>query len=69
VRVALDDVSFISGETAWQDIYEFHIDKKKTPPYLKDAKWLSKPLNNVPGLVAASEAEPVPREEEPFSSI
>lgn len=41
VRVAPNEVSFISGETAWPDIYGFRTGKyKKTGHYLKDRKWL-----------------------------
>jgi hypothetical protein len=41
VRVAPNEVSFISGETAWQDIYGFRTGKHKhTGPYLKDRSWL-----------------------------
>ena len=41
VRVAPNEVSFISGETAWPDIYGFRVGKyKDTGPYLKDRTWL-----------------------------
>jgi hypothetical protein len=40
VRLTPNEVSFISGETAWQDIYGFHTGKnKKSGPYLKDMTW------------------------------
>jgi hypothetical protein len=40
VRLAPDEVSFISGETAWQDIYGFRTGKhKNTGAYLKDRSW------------------------------
>lgn len=41
VRLAPTEVSFISGETAWQDIYGFQTGKNKSiGHYLKDKKWL-----------------------------
>lgn len=41
VRVAPNQVSFISGETAWPDIYGFRTGKyKNTGHYLKDRNWL-----------------------------
>jgi hypothetical protein len=40
VRLAPNEVSFISGETAWPDIYGFRTGKyKNTGPYLKDWTW------------------------------
>ncbi|KAF1833178.1 cytochrome P450 monooxygenase-like protein [Decorospora gaudefroyi] len=56
VRVAPDEVSFISGETAWPDIYGFRTGKyKNTGPYLKDKSWYLKPLNGVRSIVSADE--------------
>ena len=41
VRVAPNEVSFISGETAWPDAYGFRTGKYKgTGPYVKDQSWL-----------------------------
>lgn len=41
VRVAPQEVSFISAETAWSDIYGFRTGKYKgTGAYLKDCAWL-----------------------------
>lgn len=41
VRLAPNEVSFISGETAWPDIYGFRTGKyKNTGAYLKDRSWL-----------------------------
>ncbi|KAJ3538081.1 hypothetical protein NM208_g6066 [Fusarium decemcellulare] len=37
--VAPDEVSFISGETAWQEIYGFRTAKAKSPHFLKDPVW------------------------------
>jgi len=40
VRLAPTEVSFISGETAWQDIYGFRVGKNKSAGhYLKDMTW------------------------------
>ena len=40
VRVTPSEVSFISGETAWQSIYGFRVGKSKnTGYYLKDRSW------------------------------
>ncbi|KAL1644258.1 hypothetical protein SLS61_008860 [Didymella pomorum] len=42
VRVAPTELSFISGETAWPDIYGFRTGKhKNTGAYLKDPTWLN----------------------------
>jgi cytochrome P450 len=58
VRLAPNDVSFISGETAWPDIYGFRTGKhKNTGAYLKDRTWFIKPLNNVWNLLATDEAD------------
>jgi hypothetical protein len=41
VRLAPNEVSFISGETAWPDIYGFRTGKhKNTGAYVKDRSWL-----------------------------
>jgi hypothetical protein len=40
VRLEPNEVSFISGETAWQDIYGLKTGKDKTHVYSKDMKWL-----------------------------
>jgi hypothetical protein len=40
VRVAPTEVSFISGDTAWPDIYGFRTGKyKNTGAFLKDRAW------------------------------
>lgn len=57
VRVAPSEISFISGETAWQDIYGFHTGKNRKGPYLKDQTWLAKPVNNVYPIINAGEAD------------
>lgn len=56
VRISPGEVSFISGETAWQDIYGFRIKQHKTPPYLKDRTWLPPPINGTYSLIGADEA-------------
>ncbi|OCK84504.1 isotrichodermin C-15 hydroxylase [Lepidopterella palustris CBS 459.81] len=56
VRLSPTELSFISGETAWQDIYGFHVGKNKTPPYLKDRSWFSVPHNGAYSIIAADEA-------------
>src|SRR4051812_9812525 len=55
VRVNPSEVSFISGETAWQDIYGFRTGKHKTGAYLKDRSWFSKPINGTYSIVASDE--------------
>ncbi|KAF2021455.1 cytochrome P450 monooxygenase-like protein [Aaosphaeria arxii CBS 175.79] len=56
VRVTPTEVSFISGETAWQDIYGFRIGKHaKTGAYSKDLQWFPKPHNGSYSLVGADE--------------
>lgn len=57
VRIAPDEVSFISGETAWQDIYGFRSGKhaKNVGPYLKDRKWFAPGHNGVYSLIAADD--------------
>ncbi|KAH8719485.1 cytochrome P450 monooxygenase-like protein [Phaeosphaeriaceae sp. PMI808] len=58
VRLAPNELSFISGETAWQDIYGFRTGKHRdTGAYLKDRSWYSKPLNGVYSLLASNEAD------------
>ena len=54
VRYAPNDVSFISGETAWQDIYGFRTGKNKTNPYQKDRAWYITPVNGVYGIITAT---------------
>ncbi|KAF2195342.1 cytochrome P450 monooxygenase-like protein [Zopfia rhizophila CBS 207.26] len=56
VRVTPTDVSFISGETAWQDIYGFRTGKSKTGAYLKDRTWFAQPVNGTYSVIAADEA-------------
>jgi cytochrome P450 len=58
VRVGPSEVSFISADTAWPDIYGFRTGKHKdTGPYLKDRGWFPKPVNGVYSLIVANEAD------------
>jgi cytochrome P450 len=58
VRLAPNDVSFISGETAWPEIYGFRVGKyKNTGAYVKDRAWFPKPINGVYTILAANEAD------------
>lgn len=58
VRVAPGEVSFISGETAWPEIYGFRTGKyKDTGAYLKDRAWFPKPINGVYSLIVNDEAD------------
>ena len=50
------EISFISGETAWQDIYGFRTGKNKTAPYEKDRTWFAVPGNGVYPIIAADDA-------------
>ncbi|KAF2808085.1 isotrichodermin C-15 hydroxylase [Mytilinidion resinicola] len=55
VRLSPTEVSFISGETAWQDVYGFRTGKNKTPPYLKDSAFYAAYPNGYPSIVGAGE--------------
>lgn len=56
VRVAPNEISFISAETAWPDIYGFRTGKyKNTGPYLKDHTWFPKQPNQVASIITAGE--------------
>jgi cytochrome P450 len=55
VRVTPNELSFISGETAWQDIYGFRIGKHKTGPYLKDQSWFAPGPKEAYALIGADE--------------
>lgn len=58
VRVAPTELSFISGETAWQDVYGFRTGKcKDTGTYLKDKAWFPKPVNGVWSIIISNEAD------------
>ncbi|KAJ4319065.1 hypothetical protein N0V94_004117 [Neodidymelliopsis sp. IMI 364377] len=58
VRVTPTELSFISGETAWPDIYGFRTGKyKDTGAYLKDNAWFPKPVNGVWSIINSNEAD------------
>ncbi|KAF9694889.1 hypothetical protein EKO04_006712 [Ascochyta lentis] len=58
VRVTPTEVSFISGETAWPEIYGFRTGKfKDTGAYLKDNAWFPKPVNGVWSIINSNEAD------------
>ncbi|KAG9190207.1 averantin hydroxylase [Alternaria panax] len=57
VRLAPSEVSFTSGETAWQDIYGFRTGRNKSiGHYLKDKKWYFQSANSVDSVIVADEA-------------
>ncbi|KAF2455341.1 benzoate 4-monooxygenase cytochrome P450 [Lineolata rhizophorae] len=57
VRVGPTEVSFITGESAWQDIYGFHHDASKTGKYyLKDREFFSITPSGVWSMIAEDEA-------------
>jgi cytochrome P450 len=56
VRLSPTEVSFISGETAWPDIYGFRTGKHKTGAYLKDRTWYPRPVNGEWHVINADEA-------------
>lgn len=61
VRIAPDEVSFISGETAWQDIYGAHTGEKAAKgKYLKDRRWFAEPYNDTWSILQA-DADAHPR--------
>jgi len=58
VRLAPTEVSFISGETAWPDIYGFRTGRyKNTGAYLKDRSWFPTPINKVWSIIPANEED------------
>ncbi|KAH6643841.1 cytochrome P450 monooxygenase-like protein [Boeremia exigua] len=58
VRVAPTELSFISGETAWPDVYGHRIGKyRETGAYLKDRSWYLRPVNGVPSIITSTEAD------------
>lgn len=56
VRVSPNEVSFISGETAWQDIYGFRTGQHKGQQnMLKDPVWYPKSANGAPSLLQSDD--------------
>ncbi|GME27350.1 Cytochrome P450 [Neofusicoccum parvum] len=52
IRIAPDELSFISGDTAWQDIYGFRGAKKAE--FGKDLHWYAAPPNGVRSLISST---------------
>lgn len=52
VRVAPNELSFTTGETAWQEIYGFRGGKKEE--FQKDLFWYSRPVNGVRSIISAN---------------
>lgn len=58
VRVNPNELSLISGDTAWQQIYGFRSGKyKDTGIYEKDNSWFVKPINGVWSIFNGNEAD------------
>lgn len=53
VRIAPDELSFTTGETAWQDIYGFRTSKSGKAVYSKDYEFYQHPANGVPSILTA----------------
>lgn len=56
VRLSPTEVSFISGDRTWPEVYGFRTGKHKTLPYLKDRSWFAIPLNGVYSIIVADES-------------
>ncbi|KAF2134578.1 cytochrome P450 monooxygenase-like protein [Dothidotthia symphoricarpi CBS 119687] len=58
VRIAPAEVSFTSGDTAWQDIYGFRTGKhKNTGSYLKDRSWFPPPVAGVYSIIQSTDED------------
>ncbi|SMR44666.1 unnamed protein product [Zymoseptoria tritici ST99CH_3D1] len=58
VRISPDEVSFISGETAWGDIYGFRTGKLKGHLNTqKDPAWFPPPVNGAPSILLAKDEQ------------
>lgn len=55
VRVSPTEVSFISGETAWQDIYGFRSSKTKSASYQKSTEFYPPPVVGSPSMLIADD--------------
>lgn len=56
VRVSPNDLSFISGETAWQDIYGFRTGQHKGQQNMaKDPVWYPKAANGAPSILLGND--------------
>jgi len=57
VRFSPNEVSFISGDTAWPDIYGFRIGKMKGhTSFQKDPTWYPPPARNVHSIITVDDA-------------
>ena len=56
VRLSPTEVSFISVDRTWLEVYGFRTGKHKTLPYLKDRSRFSIPLNGAYSILVADEA-------------
>lgn len=58
VRISPNEVSFTSGETAWQDIYGFRTGKMKGHPNMpKDPAWYAQPPGGVSQIIVANDED------------
>jgi cytochrome P450 len=57
VRVAPTEVSFISGESAWPEIYGLRTGKRQKGAYLKDPMFYPVPPSGVNSIIASTEAD------------
>lgn len=56
VRVSPNEVSFISGETAWQEIYGFRVGQLKGQLNMqKDPVWYPVPINGAPSIIVSND--------------
>jgi cytochrome P450 len=56
VRVSPNEISSISGETAWQDIYGFRVGQLKGQLNMqKDPVWLPIPVNGTPSIMSGDD--------------
>jgi hypothetical protein len=56
VRVSPNEISFISGETAWQDIYGFRVGQLKGHLNMqKDPVWYPAPINGAPSILVSDD--------------
>jgi hypothetical protein len=56
VRVSPNEISFISGETAWQDIYGFRVGQLKGQLNMqKDPVWYPAPINGAASILVSND--------------
>ncbi|KAJ4303218.1 hypothetical protein N0V90_002111 [Kalmusia sp. IMI 367209] len=56
IRIAPTEASFITGESAWQDIYGFRTGKNKSESYQKSREWYPVPISGAPSMLIADDA-------------